>query len=691
MEEERGEGVLGVARNARGHFLLHFYAALYRLVHHRVRELNGSGDPLGALIEKHPFLAAYLQEMRAAMPADITWERGGPWWEGCILDFEREVAKPLPLRALRESAALTVGEVVGFVLAGLVHEDSRFGDLFAALQGGARQPCAELIGRIQGESSGLDPWGACRPYFALGLFEPVDPSSPRAEWIVRVPGALWDAARGEGFDARGPQRHLPVEALPRLDELAIPDDFRARLSRLPRLLGEGGLFVMRGAIGSDRRRIASAVAKAMGRGVLEMEWDGSTALPSDLGSMALMLGAMTMLVCELAPGARITPPRGHRGPLTVVLGPVGGVVPHDARTVTLTVPGMDARLRRRQWRDAFGDAEVDEFDAIVDRFALPGGHIRRVAELARVEATLEGRARVGPEDVRNASRALNRQLLDTLAQRVETSGRWDDLVVAESTMRSLRELELRCLHRERLAERLGPAYRAGEGRGVCAMFSGGSGTGKTTAARVLAEQLGMDLYRVDLSAVFSKYVGETEKNLAQVLSRAEELDVILLLDEGDALLGRRTEARSAHDRYANLETNYLLQRLEGYRGILVATTNLLANIDGAFRRRMDVIVDFRAPDARQRALLWERHLEPGHSISGEILARLARRSELNGGQIRNAALRASLLALEERVPLAERHLDEAMRREIRKAGSPPPADDEPRSSPSGVDRFLDSL
>ncbi len=249
-----------------------------------------------------------------------------------------------------------------------------------------------------------------------------------------------------------------------------------------------------------------------------------------------------------------------------------------------------------------------------------------------------------PPDVRAATRALNRQLLDNLADRIETNGRWGDLVVNEHTGRRLRELERRCLFREQLLEHLGPAF-GGANRGVRALFSGGSGTGKTLAARILAAELGMDLYRVDLASVINKYIGETEKNLHRVLSRAEELDVILLLDEGDSLLGNRTEVKSSNDRYANLETNYLLQRLEHYQGIVIVTSNAAQNIDEAFLRRLDVIVDFAPPDAAERRAIWLLHLPAAHAVSDALLDDIATRCVLTGGQIRNAALSATLLAL----------------------------------------------
>jgi SpoVK/Ycf46/Vps4 family AAA+-type ATPase len=203
---------------------------------------------------------------------------------------------------------------------------------------------------------------------------------------------------------------------------------------------------------------------------------------------------------------------------------------------------------------------------------------------------------------------------------------------------------------------------------VRALFSGPSGTGKSLAARLLASALELDLYRLDLSTVVNKYLGETEKNLSRVFARSEELDVILLLDEGDALLTRRTDVHTSNDRYANLETNYLLQRLESFEGILIVTTNAGDRIDDAFERRMDVVVEFRAPDIAERCTVWDLHLPPAHAVEPQALQEVAARCALTGGQIRNAVLHASLLALENGGTIDRLHLEAAVRREYRKSG-----------------------
>jgi len=300
---------------------------------------------------------------------------------------------------------------------------------------------------------------------------------------------------------------------------------------------------------------------------------------------------------------------------------------------------------------------------------MTSGNVRRAASLAHAYSTLRGGSAVGLSDVRDASRALHRQALDTLATRLDASGSFDHLAAGAETLRELREVKARCRHRERLHTRVGAALRDQINPGVRALFQGPSGTGKTLAAKLLAAELEMDLYRVELSSVVSKFIGETEKNLGQIFAFAEELDIILLLDEGDALLTQRTAVQTSNDRYANLETNYLLQRIESFEGIVVITTNAAELIDGAFRRRMDVVVDFRPPEAGERLRIWQLHLPAEHAVDAPLLHDLAARCVLTGGQIKNAVLHASLLAMSDRVLVRSSHVEAAAQREYRRMGS----------------------
>jgi SpoVK/Ycf46/Vps4 family AAA+-type ATPase len=300
---------------------------------------------------------------------------------------------------------------------------------------------------------------------------------------------------------------------------------------------------------------------------------------------------------------------------------------------------------------------------------VTAGTIRSAARGAWTEAQLAGRSRPEAGDVSAAMRRLEADGLETLATRVHVAGGWNELAIEPETRAELRLLEQRCRERERLGNDVGVTLRAGLNPGVRALLSGPSGTGKTLAARLLAAALGKELFTVDLAAVVNKYLGETEKSLDAVFSRAEALDVVLLLDEGDALMTRRTDVQTSNDRYANLETNFLLQRLDAYEGIFLVTTNAGERIDGAFRRRLDVVIEFRAPAAAERWSIWLLHLPDDHVLPGPFLEEVAVRCSLSGGQIRNAVLHATLLATVERRPLGAADVEDAVRREYRKTGA----------------------
>jgi MoxR-like ATPase len=411
----------------------------------------------------------------------------------------------------------------------------------------------------------------------------------------------------------------------------------------------------------------------MGRGALVI--DGPIKTPDErlslVGPLSTALNALPILVLDLEPGATAELPRlkGYHGLVGIVMGRQGGVSgPNVERAITLRLDIPDVESRRLHWQSCFAAQEVAELDRICERFRMTGGNIRRAAKLAQSYAALDARRCVVPEDVQQASRALNRQALDTLAAHLGTSGDWSDLAVSAETLSELRTLESRCCYRERLQRSVSPVLGRQLNAGVHALFSGPSGTGKTLAAKLLAATLQMDIYRLDLSSVVNKYIGETEKSLNQIFSRAEELDVILLLDEGDALLTQRTNVQTSNDRYANLETNYLLQRLETFEGILIVTTNAGDRIDTAFQRRMDVVVNFRAPEAAERWAIWQLHLGEQSVVDSSVLREMAVRCALTGGQIRNAVLHASVLALGNGGVVDNKHLETAIRREYRKMG-----------------------
>ena len=269
----------------------------------------------------------------------------------------------------------------------------------------------------------------------------------------------------------------------------------------------------------------------------------------------------------------------------------------------------------------------------------------------------------------SACRSVARPRLETLAERIVPAACWEDLVLPEMQMLALRQLAAQSRNRMRVYEQWGFAARGRRGLGLSALFSGPSGTGKTLAAEVLAADLQLEMYRIDLSAVVSKYIGETEKNLKQVFDAAEAGGVLLLFDEADAIFGKRAEVKDSHDRYANIEVGYLLQRMESFQGIAVLTTNVKSSLDKAFQRRLRFTVDFPFPDAAHRASIWARAFPAQTPTEGLDPARLASLN-MSGGNIRNIALNAAFLAAEQGSAVQMAHILQASQLEAVKVERP---------------------
>jgi AAA+ superfamily predicted ATPase len=269
----------------------------------------------------------------------------------------------------------------------------------------------------------------------------------------------------------------------------------------------------------------------------------------------------------------------------------------------------------------------------------------------------------------DACRSQCRPRMNELAQHIEASATWDDLVLPERERLVLRDISAHLRQRATVYESWGFAGKGGRGLGISALFAGASGTGKTMAAEVIARELRLDLYRIDLSSVVSKYIGETEKNLRRVFDVAEAGGVILLFDEADALFGKRSEVKDSHDRYANMEVSYLLQRMEAYRGLAILTTNLKDAIDTAFLRRIRFIVKFPFPDAAQRAEIWQR-IFPSKTPTADLDVKKLAKLNVAGGNIRNIALNAAFFAADAGEPVGMKHLLQAAQSEYMKLERP---------------------
>jgi len=326
--------------------------------------------------------------------------------------------------------------------------------------------------------------------------------------------------------------------------------------------------------------------------------------------------------------------------------------------------------QKQLWAKALGPADASlngHLDDIAEQFHLSAETIASVGALAGATTGDSGKA--DPDKIWSTCRSLSRPRLEDLAQRILPVAGWDDLILPETQKQTLRQLVAQARHRMTVYESWGFAGKGRRGLGISALFAGASGTGKTLAAEVLAKELRLDLYRIDLSAVVSKYIGESEKNLKQVFDAAEEGGVLLLFDECDALFGKRAEAKDSHDRYANIEVSYLLQRMESFQGLAVLTTNFKSAMDKAFQRRLRFTVDFPFPGVPEREAIWQRAFPPQTPTSGLNIKRLAQLN-MTGGNIRNIALNAAFLAAEAGQPIQMEHLLLATRQEAIKTERP---------------------
>jgi len=350
------------------------------------------------------------------------------------------------------------------------------------------------------------------------------------------------------------------------------------------------------------------------------------------------------------------------------------------KVLAFDVPRPTATEQRNLWKSMLGAAAPvlnGHVEAMASQFSLSAQTIQSICAEAMAKLDESG-PKIDPNDppfsvldpkfpasLWEACRQYTRPRLENLAQHLEPVVDWDDLVLPEQQIRTLHEVAAHVRQRAKVYETWGFVNKGTRGLGISVLFAGASGTGKTMAAEVLAKQLRLDLYRIDLSQVVNKYIGETEKNLRRVFDAAEEGGAILLFDEAEALFGKRSEVKDSHDRYANIEIGYLLQRMEAYRGLAILTTNMKQALDSAFMRRIRFIVQFPFPDAGQRAEIWRRIFPPATPTEGMDINKLA---QLNvpGGNIRNIALNAAFLAADANEPVRMPHILRAARSEYGK-------------------------
>jgi SpoVK/Ycf46/Vps4 family AAA+-type ATPase len=356
----------------------------------------------------------------------------------------------------------------------------------------------------------------------------------------------------------------------------------------------------------------------------------------------------------------------HPGPLILCTGDEPLDLRGERPVLAVGAEALKHSERSFAWRELFPDA-AECAALLAARYTLEPARVAEV--VADVSVEPDRRSDTLLSRVAESVRVRSTRTLSAGVELLRARAGWNDLVLTPEQHTQLREAVDRLLYQSKVLDDWGLLARKRGARGVRMLFAGPPGTGKTLSAEVLAHELGVDLLLVDLSRVVSKWIGETEKNLAQVFEAAEESQTVLLFDEADALFGKRTEVSDARDRYANLETAYLLTRLETFEGLAVLSTNLRNNIDAAFTRRLEFIIDFPEPGVAQREALWRAHLPPAVPLASDVdFAEVAALYPLVGGSIRNAAVASAFMAASQRTAVTRDLVVRAIRREYHKSG-----------------------
>ncbi|MET0458518.1 MAG: ATP-binding protein [Ilumatobacteraceae bacterium] len=567
--------------------------------------------------------------------------------------------------------------------------DRGYAPLFAALQHDpfAWRPSVEVILRVLCPTDGE----------RLGRRAHLGPHAPLVtmELIRLVPFVRPDAAETALVepDPRIVDHLLGVDGLdPRLAPVCRmlgPDSCQGEADRstvaMLERLGDRSALVLEARRAASGIDAAHALAAEGRRQLLVLDIDRAARRGLDLERtlrLAVREAAMARAMLCLSTGGQ--PPTAlddlgaalgpYRGPLLVVTPDARSIERPDLEVLVAPVSLPDPAARQRLWAAALGEVPSGtDLSVIASRFRLDGDQIASAARAARARAHRRGCTGgdelLSPGDLFAAARRRSRAELGGSARRIESVFGWDDLVLPEDSRAQLQELCSRVAHRDKVIDDWGFRRTLGAGVGVSALFTGSSGTGKTMAAGVLANALELDLWAIDLAAIVSKYIGETSKNLDRMFGAAEESNAILFFDEADALFGKRSEVRDSHDRYANVEIAYLLQKMEAYDGVAILATNLRQNLDDAFARRLAFTVHFPFPSETDRLEIWRRVWPEEVELTPDAdLADLAARFRLSGGNIRNAALAAAFLAATDATEVRREHLLRAIRREYQKLG-----------------------
>jgi ATP-dependent 26S proteasome regulatory subunit len=597
----------------------------------------------------------------------------------------RAAGRPAALRMVAELANLGPLETALLLMAAAPAIDGAFALAYAQLQGGSGHGCAtlQLALAIELEDSGArllahDVLMPARPLRALRLIdaEP-DAREPVLTRALSVDERMADYLRGANrIDERVERMLAPPPAAP-----ASASSEQAGHAAAALIAAQPATWMtvnLIGRIGRGAEQAARVACESLGLTPRLLDTARLAALsPPDRAELLALLGRDALLagIALVVDTRGIQAASEQAAVVDELIATVAATLfivsaerwPGDRGIATVQVPGPSREEQRQLWCTALNGHATQiecEIDAIVQQFNLGGPAIAGIVERA-VRAGLS----ISAESLWRACREQTGMALDELACRLSPCYGWDDIILPDDVRAQLRELAGQVCQRGRVYERWGFGAQLTRGRGITALFAGTSGTGKTMAAEILAADLALDLYRVDLAGVVSKYIGETEKNLRRVFEAAEHSGAILFFDEADTLFGTRTEVRDSHDRYANLEVNYLLQRMEDYSGLAILATNRRSALDTAFLRRLRCVIEFPFPNADDRRRIWER-VFPADAPTERLELACLSRLDLSGGNIRSIAINAAFLAATDGAPIGMTHVMRAAAREYVKLSKP---------------------
>jgi SpoVK/Ycf46/Vps4 family AAA+-type ATPase len=566
----------------------------------------------------------------------------------------------------------TCSDIIALTLCYLVETDPMAGRCMAYLQqpmGGSRPTLSLLATLIR--DSGICPANNMGNIMAnivhgkavaLGLLQVLNEASPLPEQLMRLHTPVALNVSGGRFSWPG------TRIIADDDGFELPQSLARTAELQAQSLAQGyqETLVIRSPSLREKIRAARHIAVALGKKALMIE-NQEKAFPG-LGTICIQKRLLPVLIYECGPGDQINLPEitGYQGPVLVLAGHEGAFESNVGQVTGWTIPLPTHEERKRLWDKHLNRSELSEQLACDHIYGMD--RIIELAGLAKRQSIIHQKDTVDMEDIREAAWLRENRGLGAMAQPVKARVTDKTIVVRPRTQRQLDLLAQRCRLREQLVDDLGITLRARYEMGVKALFTGPSGTGKTLAASWLANRLSAPLYRVDLASITSKYIGETEKNLARLLGQSEQEDVVLLFDEADSLFGKRTDVKDANDRFANSQTNYLLQRIETYSGVVLLTSNSKTRFDAAFTRRLDMIIDFPLPTPKERRAIWLNHLGSFHTLSKGNINQLAMQCELSGGHIRNVVLTAAVMAKSRKEKISFETVVQALADEYRKLG-----------------------